>query len=33
VDGLLWAMLGALVVGLVGWFVSVVSGVDPEDVR
>jgi putative membrane protein len=33
VDSLLWAMLGALVVGLVGWFVSVVGGVDPEDAR
>jgi putative membrane protein len=26
VDGLLWAMLGALVVGLVSWFVAAVSG-------
>ena len=33
VDSLLWAMLGALVVGLVSWFVSVVGGVDAEDVR
>jgi len=28
VDGLLWAMLGALVVGLVSWFVGAVSGQD-----
>lgn len=26
VDGILWAILGALVVGLVGWFVAAVSG-------
>ena len=26
VDGLLWAMLGALVVGMVSWFVAAISG-------
>ena len=26
VDGLLWAMLGALIVGMVSWFVAAVSG-------